>query len=228
MKETGKLTIGLGIICLFAATVLAVANLVTLGPRQRAKAQERQANLRLVLPDFRNDPTAETQEFSVTDRQGNDAGSVTFYVARDKAQDGEIIACAGEATTGQGFGGNVTVMAGLEPDGSILNVMVTNHSETPGLGTRVTDRSRTRYIWEAFSAAPEKGLPPSEYLDQYGGKTASEVGAKDFQVVTNKEQLGPSSVMAVSGATVSSRAVADAVNLICRAFKEHRGELMSP
>lgn len=50
----------------------------------------------------------------------------------------------------KGFGGPVTIMTGLDANGAITGVTVTNHSETPGLGT--------------------KDMTP-EYLEQYKGKT---------------------------------------------------------
>lgn len=44
----------------------------------------------------------------------------------------------GMAVTSQykGFGGAVTVMTGIDAAGNITGVKVTNHSETPGLGTK--------------------------------------------------------------------------------------------
>lgn len=48
---------------------------------------------------------------------------------------------AGMAVTAQykGFGGAVTVMIGIDADGAITGVKVTEHAETPGLGTKAAD-----------------------------------------------------------------------------------------
>ncbi len=223
MNQTARLTLVLGSTCLLAAIVLAGGNLVTQGPRDRAETRERQRNLRLVLPDFRNDPTAESRTVSVGGTAGP-AETVTFYMARDAEHDGRLVGLAAEATSRKGYGGAVTVLAGLAPDGTLLQVMVTRHSETPGLGSRVTDRVRTRYLWEIFSAHSDAGLPPSPYLDQYSGRAAGDVASPEFRVVRTKGEMTPKTVQAVSGATVSSLAVADAVRLICTAFAEHRAE----
>lgn len=54
-------------------------------------------------------------------------------------------------TLDKGFGGQIEVMVGLDSQGAITGVKVTQHTETPGLGT--------------------KAMTP-EYLSQYQGKTA--------------------------------------------------------
>lgn len=53
----------------------------------------------------------------------------------------------------KGYGGFVTYMIALDPDGVIVDVSMFEHSETPGLGTKVGERA---------------------YLDQYKGETSAE------------------------------------------------------
>lgn len=228
MKQTARLTVVLGTTCLLAAIVLAVGNLLTEVPRQQAESRERQRNLRVILPEFANDPLRDA--VTVTTRTPGSAAdtTVTFYPARDADQDGRLLALAAEATSGLGYGGAVTVLAGIQPDGTLLQVLVTRHAETPGLGTRVTDRSRTRYLWEAFSSDAAAGLAPSVYLDQFTGRSTAALAGPDFRVVKTAAEVTDSSVLAVSGATVSSRAVADAVLQICGAFREHRQTITEP
>lgn len=228
MKNMLILIVGLGLTCLIAASVLATANFYTVEPIRKAEAQQRRKDLSKILPAFKNDPTAKSEilRVPIKGRGGKDGAEVTFYRARDAAESGRIIGIAGEAISEKGFGGAVKVLVGLKPDGTILNVLVTSHSETPGLGTKVTDRTRTRYIWQAFSRTKASGLPPSTYLDQYDGRQAKDIGSSGFHVVRNKAELTDDTVLAVSGATISSRAVADAVNMICSAFESHKAELL--
>lgn len=56
-------------------------------------------------------------------------GVIDCYIADNKA---------GMAVTAgyQGFGGTVEVMIGIAADGKVTGVTVTNHAETPGLGTK--------------------------------------------------------------------------------------------
>jgi electron transport complex protein RnfG len=213
MKEVLKLSIALGVICGLAASVLALAEWQTQEPRQRAETAQRQEALKLVLPDYANDALGESQSVD----------GVTFYPARDA--DGRLLAVAGEGSSGKGFGGMVSVLVSFTPEGRILHVLVTGHKETPGLGTQVTDRRRKRFIWEAFKPeAPEATgtLPPNRYLDDFNDRQAQAVGSPEFHVVKTAEELGKHSILAVSGATVSSRAVQDAVSRVAGAFAEYR------
>lgn len=228
MKQTARLTVVLGTTCLIASIVLAVGNLLTEVPRQQAESRERQRNLRVVLPEFANDPLRDAVTLTTRTPGSSADTTVTFYPARDAEQGGRLIAFAAEATSSLGYGGAVTVLAGVQPDGTLMQVLVTGHSETPGLGTRVTDRTRTRYLWEAFSKDLPAGLAPSVYLDQFTGRAAAALAGPDFRLVKSAAEVTDSSVLAISGATVSSRAVADAVQQICSAFNQHRQTLTQP
>lgn len=66
----------------------------------------------------------------------------------------------------KGFGGTVTVMIGVDADGKVTGVKVTEHSETPGLGTKAAD---------------------TEYLKQYQG--VSEAGAASIKDDSNVDAV---------------------------------------
>ena len=109
----------------------------------------------------------------------------------------------------KGFGGQVKTLTGIGADGRIINVIVSSHSETPGLGSQATDRKLKKSIWGGGKALAEGELPPNPYLDgKYRGKDA-----KPF-----------SSVDGVSGATYSSTAVHNAVNKACRAYDKFKSQ----
>lgn len=66
-------------------------------------------------------------------------GVIDCYMADNKA---------GMAITAgyKGFGGTVEVMIGINADGAITGVTVTNHGETPGLGTKaMTEEYLSQY-----------------------------------------------------------------------------------
>jgi electron transport complex protein RnfG len=105
---------------------------------------------------------------------------------------GEPAAVALEGT-GQGFGGDVGVMVGVGLDsGDLVGIGVTTMSETPGVGTRVREPSFAR---------------------QFAGMSGGAV----FKV---KKDGG--AVDAITGATISSRAVAAAVDAAVTTYREHR------
>ncbi|PIE77225.1 MAG: electron transporter [Clostridiales bacterium] len=82
-----------------------------------------------------------------------------------------------------GYGGAVEVVTGIA-EGVVTGVRVGKHQETPGLGAKST-------------------LP--EFYSQYDGKMAATVSV-------NKTQSSDSEVQAISGATITSKAVTAGVN----------------
>lgn len=83
-----------------------------------------------------------------------------------------------------GFGGKMDMIVGADLDGEVAGVSVITHSETPNLGARVVENS---------------------FSDQFAGKT------EGVEVIKNRAPEG-NEIEAISGATISSRAVTDAVN----------------
>ena len=174
-----------------------------------------------VLPAYDNDPTAESRVF--TSAEGWD---VTFFAARVK---GEIVGYAAKVDNpDEGFSGAISLMVGLAPDGSVgvlagggktnSAVIVTAQSETPGLGTAITDRKVQKTIVEVIKGAePIEGLVPNRYLDWYAGKTAD---AARWDLVKDGE-----SVNGKTGATITSQAVGGAIHAISHTAVEHLDEL---
>ncbi len=94
-----------------------------------------------------------------------------------------------------GYSGSVEVMIGINSEGVVTGVNIGNHSETPGLGAKASD--------EAF-----KG--------QYTGKTT------DYELEVIKSGTpSDSEIAAISGATITSRAVTSGVNEAIRYFNEN-------
>ncbi len=218
MKETIRLSLALGAICLVASVVLALANRQTLAARERASLREKSKALSLVLPPYANDPLEDTYP---ADRADFKNAKVRFYLAKDKS--GKLVAVAGEGVSEHGFGGIVRVLVGLLPDGTIRAVAVTQAKETPGLGTLATVRKRKKTLADLFgrnqSRRKKSALPPCKYLDQYTGKKMD--GSVKFKV---KKDGGD--IQAVTGATISSRAVAEAVNAVAQAWMADRAKLL--
>ena len=73
-------------------------------------------------------------------------------------------------------------MAGFKPDGTIINITVLEHKETPGLGTKMTE---------------------PKFKDQFSDKNPEQF------ILKVKKDGGP--VDAITAATISSRAFCDAV-----------------
>jgi electron transport complex protein RnfG len=141
-----------------------------------------------IFPETTNDPLAE--RFMI-DNEG-----VPLQVFPGKLSDGSK-AVAFE-TKGTGFGGAVGLMVGINVDtDTIVEVRVTTHSETPGIGSRAKD-------------------DPS-FAAQFSGKGLD----TNFSV-----KADGGAVDAMSGATVTSKAVSVAANQAKEIYQKLKPEIV--
>lgn len=202
----------LGIIAAIAAGLLSGVQAMTAPQIEANKKAAVSLAMNQVLPEYDNDPALETNTF--TSSRG---WPVTFFTAR---KGGEIVGYAGKVdNTDDGFSGTVSLMVGLTPEGhvsEIVNgdnvnsaVIVTAQTETPGLGTAITDRKVQKTIIDLIQGSDEiQGLVPNSYLDWYAGKTP---GDEVWGIVKDGETINGK-----TGATITSRAVCEAVYAISR------------
>jgi len=148
--------------------------------------------IRMVVPEFTNDPNDEM--FMLPTGEGD---SLEVYPAK-KGE--EVVGYAIRSYTNNGFSGYIGFMVGFTPDGTIYNINVLEHKETPGLGTKMVP-----------DGTPEK----PEFKDQFKGKNPA-----GFQLRVKKDG-GP--VDAITAATISSRAFCEAVQRAYNTFE--KGEL---
>lgn len=106
----------------------------------------------------------------------------TVYQAMDAA--GSPLGYVIETTSGEGYGGNITLYAGITNDGILNGVSILSISETPGLGMR----------------AGEVLVP------QFADKSAVEF------TYTKTGSQSDSEIDAISGATITTKAVTNAIN----------------
>lgn len=194
-----KLGLFLGVIAAIAAGLLSTVYSATKPAIALNLQKKTNAALEQVLPAFDNVPGDDSVVLnSVED------WPVKYYIAR---KDGKIVGYAGEVITPEGFSGDVTVMVGLELDGSVRTVIVTANTETPGLGTAVTDRKVQKTIIDIIKGTNEaSGLAPNAYLDWYVSKKA---GNDRWAIVKDGEKINGK-----TGATITSSAICGAVHAI--------------
>ena len=97
-----------------------------------------------------------------------------------------------KSSSKNGFGGAISLMVGFDTEGNIININVLEQKETPGLGTKMADEGN------ALQAS-------------LVGKNAGKVN------LTVKKDGGD--IDALTAATLSSRAYAEAVAIAYEAFK---------
>ncbi len=91
----------------------------------------------------------------------------------------------------KGYGGTVSVMVGLDNYGTITGIEILSHSETPGLG--------------ANAVKPD-------FKSRFVGKSG--------ELTVNKTSNDGQNIQAITAATITSKAVTNAVNSITAAFEE--------
>ena len=96
-------------------------------------------------------------------------------------------------TTPKGYGGKVEVMVGITADGNISGVKIGNHSETPGLGSKASEPT---------------------FKDQFKGK-----GTDKSLTVVKGNTSNDNDIAAISGATITSKAVTSGVNAAIDLYK---------
>jgi electron transport complex protein RnfG len=201
MKEEVRYVVVLTLITVASAAVLAAVSQVTAGPIAEARRAKTLNALKLVLPEFDNAPDQEMAVVSDVDPGTLPASKrdrlPQVYPAR---KSGELVGIAVRVTDPNGYAGDVTFMVGLKGDPAAPTVTgydVLSHKETPGLGTKLKD-------------APFRG--------QFEGLAYPAAG--DLKV---KKDGG--TIDAITGATISSRTAAAAVNTAVRLYRERAADL---
>ena len=196
-----KLGAFLGVIAAIAAGLLSTVYSATKPAIALNLQKKTNAALEQVLPTFDNIPGNDSMVFD-----SEEGWPVKYYLAK---KDGQIVGYAGEVITPEGFSGDVTAMVGLELDGSVRTVIVTANTETPGLGTAITDRKVQKTIVDIIKGTKEaSGLAPNAYLDWYISKKA---GSERWAIVKDGEKINGK-----TGATITSSAICGAVHAISK------------
>lgn len=122
------------VLCLFGTTLICSAVLagvyaVTKQPIEETNKAILTASISKVLPEGGEISDAQTCEV------GGQPSECWFSM-----KDGQMVGVAVKSTV-VGFGGPLTIMVGILPDGTIYNTSVLSHSETPGLGAKCTDEN---------------------------------------------------------------------------------------
>ena len=171
-----NMLIALFVITFVASTSLGLVYQVTKEPIAAAKLAKKIEAIQNVVPEFNNQPN--TEEYKVATENGD---SLTLYPAK---KDGELVGTAVESFTNLGFTGEIKVMVGFLPDGTIKDVAVLEHKETPGLGDKMERKK-------------------SDWSIQFQGKNPA-----TFKIAVKNDG---GDVDAITASTISSRAFCDAV-----------------
>lgn len=151
------------------------------------KAKNNSAIMR-VLPEYNNSPADEV--LAVPSESEGD--SLYFYVAR---KDSDIVGYAIKTFSKNAFSGEMKLMVGFYENGTIKDIAVLEHKETPGLGNKI-----------------QKAV--SDWSNQFNEKDPA-----SFKLSVVKDG---GDVDAITASTISSRAYCDAVDRAYKALNEFK------
>ncbi len=114
----------------------------------------------------------------------------TVYAAVTKG--GEVYGYVVESTTKEGYGGNIVLYVGITNEGTVSGVSILEIAETPGLGMNA----------ETVLVPQFKGVQTTEFTYTKTGSTAE------------------NEIDAISGATITTKAIVNAVNGALRVVTE--------
>jgi electron transport complex protein RnfG len=111
-------------------------------------------------------------------------------------QNGSFAGAAVESVSMKGYGGLIKIMIGINPDNSLRRFKVLEQQETPGLGSKITEAVfRSQFENRSF-------IPDTWRLKKDGGE-----------------------IEAITGATISSRAVTEAIRTAADVYARHADEI---
>jgi electron transport complex protein RnfG len=178
-----NMLLSLTLISIGASAALGYVYEFTKNPIELTNLNKKLEAIKMVVPEFNNNPNDEMYKLFT-----GEGDSLEIYPAR---KDNAIVGYAVKTFSNKGFSGYIGLMAGFKPDGSIYNITVLEHKETPGLGTKMTDES---------------------FKGQFNGKNPAA-----FRLKVKKDG---GQVDAITAATISSRAFCDAIQRAYNTLKK--------
>lgn len=182
---------------LLAVAVLQLLVELTRQPIADAKQAMLERSLATLLPKEGAQADAPLEQFDIS-APGWLKGDPSAHVYRRGPHHVVI-----ETRTQDGYAGEIRLLVGLSTPGAVVAVRVTEHHETPGLG-------------DAIEA--EK----SDWIEQFRGRIWAPDQARAWQVDKDGGEFDT-----MAGATITSRAMVDAVERVAALHRQHFDAIVS-
>ncbi|HIZ87261.1 MAG TPA: RnfABCDGE type electron transport complex subunit G [Candidatus Coprenecus pullistercoris] len=178
----------LTLVCLVCSALLGGVYVLTKDKIAMEQIRKTNDAISLVFPSGEDGAYFDNQPSSEVMRVALDGDSVSVYPAE---KNGELVGYAVESSTSKGFNGTIVVMVGFDADGNIMGTSVISHSETPGLGSKMTEPS---------------------FSSQFVGRNPA-----SFRLSVSKDG---GDVDAITASTITSRAYCDALDRAWRVYQK--------
>jgi len=195
MKHFYRLVITLTLIAAGAGLVLSLVESATREPIAAQRKIQQLRAISAVLPAFDNSPTEDCVVLEIGRDKKDQPLQRTFYRAR---QDGQLVGVAFTVLARDGYSGTIEIMVGVACHEQIVAIEILSHSETPGLGSKITT---------------------SAFKDQFRRR---DLNNTDWRVKKDGGEIDQ-----LTGATISPRATVAAVKRGLEFFNQHRSQILA-
>ncbi len=198
-------TLILGLTAFVATFALSHIRAITHPVIQKQERQKIESALAQVLPGY-----------TVGEERNAAAGAFTYWTAT-KTDGAETLTAYAFIAEKPGYSGVIRAMVGVDDKGTVLGISIIRQSETPGLGARVIEAASRNTFFQVVTGRARRGgeEPVPWFQEQFRGLNA---GAKidivkkgDWNEAMREELLRKNSVSAITGATITTKAVRDGI-----------------
>ena len=188
MNKIIKNTLILTVITVVAGLLLGVVYGVTKEPIAKAQENTKQEAFRSVLSDaetFETDSKFDTDAAATLLKKNGYSSDDISEVAEGKDSSGETIGYVINVTSHEGYGGDIDLSVGIKSDGTVTGIEMLGISEPAGLGMKAKE---------------------ADFKDQFKDKNVEKF------TYTKTGESGDDMIDAISGATITTNAVTNAVD----------------
>jgi len=191
-KQSGfiKDAIILFAITLISGLILGFVYDITKAPIAAAAKAAKNEAYAVVFPDAKDFEASDAETAKIAETADEISGKGFGHVTVDEVVDakdasGNNVGRVITATSKDGYNGTVQLSVGIKSDGTVVGITFLTLAETPGLGMRAGEK---------------------DFYSQYANKNT-----KEFKLVKGSAS-GDNEIAAISGSTITSSAVTNAVN----------------
>jgi electron transport complex protein RnfG len=195
MNNMLKSAAALGLVAIAGTTLLTGVDSLT---RDRIAEQERRVileQLGQIIPEYYDNPILEDWIMFSDEYHFPKGQQVVAYRARYQEKPVAVVL---KFNATKGYNGNIALLVGINFNGSLRGVRVTSHKETPGLGDAIE-------------------LEKSDWISGFDGRSLGDPQRQNWAVKRDSGVFDQ-----FTGATITPRAVVEAVRLALEFFDSNR------
>ena len=177
-------------VTLISGLILGFVYDITKAPIAAAAKAAKNEAYAVVFPDAKDFEASDAETAKIAETADEISGKGFGHVTIDEVVDakdasGNNVGRVITATSKDGYNGTVQLSVGIKSDGTVVGITFLTLAETPGLGMRAGEK---------------------DFYSQYANKNT-----KEFKLVKGSAS-GDNEIAAISGSTITSSAVTNAVN----------------